>query len=211
MNVARFDTTGQRIVYANAHGAITVQDLRTGRRISLKGAPHDVWDVAASSDGNHVAAATSIGKVFVWRLDQPDRPERVLVGHDGDINAIAYSPDGQIVTAGSDRTVRVWRPTTGTRVVLRGHQDEANTAIFASNGSRVLSASSDGTLRLWDTPSGDALAVLESGGGPLNDVTIGRGWQIATLSGKGVVRVFGCDVCGSLAQVRAVARSRAAQ
>ncbi|MGZ4179283.1 MAG: nSTAND1 domain-containing NTPase [Solirubrobacteraceae bacterium] len=211
MNVARFDTTGQRIVYADAHGAITVQDLRTGRRISLKGAPHDVWDLAASPDGNHVAAATSIGKVFVWRLDQPDRPERVLPGHDGDINAIAYSPDGQIVTAGSDRTVQVWNPTTGTRIVLRGHQDEANTAIFASNGPRVLSVSSDGTLRLWDARSGDALALLESGGGPLNDVTIGRGWQIATLSGKGVVHVFRCDVCGSLGQVRAVARSRAAQ
>jgi WD40 repeat protein len=211
MNVARFDATGQRIVYADAHGAIWVQDLRTGRRILLQGAPHDVWDVAASPDGNHVAAATSIGKVFVWRLDRPNRPERVLVGHDGDINAIAYSPDGQIVTAGSDRTVRIWNPSTGARIVLHGHQDEANTAIFSSNGSKVLSVSSDGTLRLWDARSGDALAVLESGGGPLNDVTIGRGWQIATLSGTGVVRVFKCDVCGTLAQVQAVARSRAAQ
>ena len=99
----------------------------------------------------------------------------------------------------------------GARIVLRGHQDEVNDAVFTSDGSRVLSASADGTLRLWDAQSGDALAVLQSGGGPLWDVTVSRGGKIATLSSAGVVRVFNCEVCGSLDQVRALARSRSAR
>jgi WD40 repeat protein len=146
------------------------------------------------------------GPVRIWRLDRPAKPERLLVGHSGHVNALAYSRDGTIVTAGADRTVRVWSPS-GKEVVLRGHEDEVTAAIFTRDGTRVLSASSDGTLRLWDRRGGDALAVLESGGRPLDDVALSRDGRIATLDNGEGVRVFRCDVCGSLDQVRALARS----
>lgn len=208
LGAAHFDSSGQRIVYADDEGAIGVKDLRTGRTIAFKGAPHTVWDVAISPDGKHVAAATAIGTLLIWRIDQPDRPDQVLVGHHGDINMLAYGPDGRIVTAGSDRTLRVWNPATGTQVVLRGHQDEVDTARFAPGGSQVLSVSDDGTVRLWDARSGDALAVLDSGAGPLGDFAVSGDDRIAALSKAGVVRVFGCEVCGSLQHVLALARSR---
>ena len=51
------------------------------------------------------------------------------------------------------------------------------------------------------------LQCLESGGGPLWDVAVSRDGRIATLSEAGVVRVFSCEVCGSLQQVRALAAS----
>ena len=113
-----------------------------------------------------------------------------------------------IVTAGEDRTVRVWNPAKGTEVILRGHQDEVDDAVFMPNGDQVLSASTDGTLRLWDARTGSELAVLQSGGAPLWDVAVSRYGTIATLNQNGVISVFGCDVCGSLDQVRALARSR---
>ena len=210
LGAAHFDSTGQRIVYLDDEGAIAVKDLRSGGIIALKGAPHDVWDVALSPDGEHVAAATAIGKLMIWRLDQPDRPSQILSGHIGSIQMLAYSPDGRIVTAGSDRTVRVWNPANGTQVILRGHQDEVDTARFAPGGSQVLSVSDDGTLRLWDARSGAALAVLDSGGGPLADLAVSHDGTIATLSKAGVMRVFACGVCGSLQQVRALAVSRLA-
>ena len=207
LGTAHFDSTGQRIVYADDEGAVGVKDLRSGRTIALNGAPHDVWDVAASPDGRDVAAATAIGKLMIWRLDRPNGPNRVFVGH-GDLNMLAYGPDGRIVTAGEDRTVRVWNPANGHDLILRGHQDEVDTARFVPGGSQVLSVSDDGTLRLWDARSGAPLAMLDSGGGPLGDLAVSRDDTIATLSKAGVMRVFRCEVCGSLRQVRALALSR---
>ena len=209
MYFARFDGTGHRIVYADATGRVAVRDLRSGREVRLGGAPKEVFDARISPDGSHVAAGTESGALLVWRVDRPDRPE-VLRGHHGHVSAVAYSPDGsRIVTAGTDRTVRVWNPRDGTDVVLRGSEDEINTAIFSNDGNHVLSASADGTLQLWDARGGQALAILTSGGGPLYDVALSRDGKIATLGENNVVRVFKCEVCGSLEQVRALARSRA--
>jgi WD40 repeat protein/DNA-binding SARP family transcriptional activator len=211
MNVARFDPSGRRIVYADSVGHVAVLDRRNGRQVSLRGAPKDVWDVRVSPDGQHVAGATLRGDVLVWSLDHPARPERVLRGHHSSVNAIAFSHDGRLVSGGSDRTVRVWNPATGDSVVLRGHLDEVTTAIFTNDGARVLSSSSDGTLRLWDAQGGDQLAVLQSGDVPINDVALSRSGQIATMGKDGMVRVFACEVCGDLRQVRALARARAPQ
>ena len=97
----------------------------------------------------------------------------------------------------------------GIRATVRRLSCEVSTAIFTHEG-RVLSASADGTLRLWDPRGGDALAVLESGGGPLYDVVLSPDGHIATL-GETDTRVFNCDVCGNFEQVRALARSRAPQ
>jgi WD40 repeat protein len=94
---------------------------------------------------------------------------------------------------------------------MHGHLDEVTTALFTNDGARVLSSSSDGTLRLWDAQDGDQLAVLQSGDVPINDVALSRGGQIATMGKDGIVRVFACDVCGDLSQVRALAHTRAPQ
>jgi WD40 repeat protein len=203
LQVARFDSTGKRIVYADYnHGTIAVEDLRSGRTTRLEGGPKLVWDVRVAPDGQHVAAATATGKVYIWRLDRPKAPERSL-------DAVSYGPSGRIITAGTDRTVRVWNPARRTEVILRGHKDEVFDAVFTPNGAQALSASADGTLRLWDPSSGGQLAVLQSGGGPLLEVAVSRrDGRIATLSSAGIIRIFNCEVCGSLDQVRAIARAR---
>jgi WD40 repeat protein len=81
---------------------------------------------------------------------------------------------------------------------------------FTHDGRRVITSSGDGTVRLWDVRGGESLAVLDSGNGPLYHLAMSRDGKIATLGDK-AVRVFRCDVCGDLAQVRATARSRAAR
>jgi WD40 repeat protein len=205
---ASFDATGNRIVYVAAKGKIVIRDLRSERELTLGGAPKIVYGAEFSPDGEHVAALPERGGVRVWRIDRPVRPVQVLKGHRGRVNELAYGPDGRIVTAGADRTVRVWDPGGGPAVVMRGHDDEVTTVVFTADGTKVLSSSHDGTLRLWDARTGAALAVLQSGEGEVEDVRLSRDGKIATLVKGTVVQVFQCEVCGSLSDVRALALSR---
>jgi WD40 repeat protein len=83
-----------------------------------------------------------------------------------------YSPDGQwVASAGTDRTVRVWRATGRQDVaVLHGHTGAVSQVAFAPDGRRLASASlsrdsgygvaRDDTVRVWDVDPRATLPVL---------------------------------------------------
>ncbi len=52
---------------------------------------------------------------------------RPLVGHTKDVRAVAYCPDGRLVSGGSDRTVRIWDAPAGTCV----RTIKAGTTVYA--------------------------------------------------------------------------------
>jgi WD40 repeat protein/DNA-binding SARP family transcriptional activator len=204
---ARFDPTGNRIVYTDDRGRVAIRDLRSGREVTLGGTPKLVWAAEWGSDGKHIFVVPD-NDVLVWDIDHPARPQFALKGHDGSVHAMDFSRDGRILTAGEDRTARIWDERGKQLVVMRGHEDELTNALFTADGSQVLSSSQDGSIRLFDAHTGTQLAAVQSAEGELYDVALSRDGTIATLGKGEVVRVFRCEVCGSLDQVRALALSR---
>jgi type II secretory pathway pseudopilin PulG len=87
----------------------------------------------------------------------------VLRGHKDGVLHVAFSPNGgQLVSASSDGTARVWDVETGLELaILRGHEGAARTAAFSPDGRRIVTASADKTARLWNAEDGAEIAVLE--------------------------------------------------
>jgi WD40 repeat protein len=83
------------------------------------------------------------------------RPHRALVaevnGHAGWVNAVALTPDGNVVAGTDDGRVWIWDPSaTAVGVVTLGYHDGPVRALVVDKNGRVVSGGHDHRIRLWD-------------------------------------------------------------
>ena len=76
---------------------------------------------------------------------------KTLEGHEGDVNSVAYSPDGTKIISGSkDETVKIWDANTGECLkTLEGHSSNVRSVAFSPDGKRIISGSDDKTVKIW--------------------------------------------------------------
>lgn len=93
---------------------------------------------------------------------KPGNVARRFPGHTAAVRALVFLPDGRrFLSAGEDRTVRVWDTETGAQLTsLTGHAEAVVALAVSPSGRCALSASLDRTLRLWDLDKGEAMSCF---------------------------------------------------
>ena len=75
---------------------------------------------------------------------------QTLIGHEGDINCLALSGDGQLLYSGSDdRTIREWKLDDGSYRTFEGHNGSVRSIALTRDGQLLYSGSYDGTIKKW--------------------------------------------------------------
>ena len=112
-------------------------------------------DQGAPSPGReHGPIPTAGADARVWDATTGEM-RSVLTKHTGEVSALAFSPDGDILATGGgwDGTVQLWDPATGkarTTFVGANYPYGVYSLAFSPDGRTLATASEDGTVRLWD-------------------------------------------------------------
>lgn len=148
--------------------------------------------VALSDDGRWLAAGTSTGDIWVWRVS--DRtPVSRLQGHSGDVPSVALSSNGHLVaSAGLDGTVRLWHAETGALLsTVSGHAVGSRSVALSADGSRMASYGLDGFVMVWEAESGRLLMNVQGHAGEVRCVALtDDGRLLASGSLDGTARLW---------------------
>jgi WD40 repeat protein len=133
----------------DSRAAVANGDAARGLRLALAALPRDL---AHPNRPFLLDAAHALADAYVNRREVAQFNEG-----DGELRAIAFSPDGRRLLSASDSgTARIWSVSSPTQpsLALRASKARLYAAIFSPDGSRVVTASADGTARLWNAATG---------------------------------------------------------
>jgi WD40 repeat protein len=184
VNSVALSPDGQRLATAGGQVGVRLWDVRTGRRIQLRGTTKGIQSVAFSPDGRMLAG----GKSFVvrrWDV-RSGRQLRPMRGHKAGVPTVEISPDGRTVASASTDGVRLWDARTGRgRGAPLPHTDGVWSLAFSPDGHTLATGSHDKTVRLWDVTTRTQLGrPLRGHRGEVTDVAFSPDGSVLASAGQ---------------------------
>ena len=159
-----------------------------GRMLLRDGDMHGLLHLAQAretADGMPELAQSIAEEWALWHWQIQDRLIHVF-GHDAEVTAMAFSPDGsRFLTASEDGTAQLWDTATGRpegEPLVHGSpigayprwswQSAAESLVcFNANGSRLAIGSEDGHITVWDVATSEKLLTPSCGDHTLIEMT----------------------------------------
>jgi WD40 repeat protein len=195
-----FSPDGRSVVTGGDDRMIYQWDAVNGTRQRFytgPGAP--ITSLAWSPDGKTMVVGSHDWAARLF--DMTTGKEKKFLQHQGNVRAVAVSPDSKMVATGAhpdpgkpNGTIRLWDIDGKELFRVEGHNGPVISLAFAPNGPWLASGGDDKTIRLWDLNQRKEIAILGGHQGPVMTLAFSSdGQTLASGSGDKTLRIW--DFC----------------
>jgi len=142
--------------------AVHIMSVLTGDMVAMPIHGENVSAIAFNSTGRILASASGLRSgIRLWDMQHRPymyQPIKILKGHEGQPNAIAFSPDDRTLFAtadgfgGKNYAVTVWNACTGELVHRFGNQVRGLSIAISKNGKTLVTGGRKGDIQIWQLP-----------------------------------------------------------
>lgn len=153
---------------------------------------YGVSAVAFSHDEKRIAAGNFADNFLRLYDIENGKQIKEIRGCRRNITGLAYSPNGKLIAAGSDKDIKLWDVSTNKEAkTISGHADFIYSIAFSPDSKHLLSGSYDRTAKLWNVETGTEVAHLKGHIAPIQQAVFSPdGSMIATASHDKTVRIY---------------------
>ena len=147
---AIFNPDGARIATTDQQGVAILWDGVTGELLARFDRFEPACQTSAFSPDSKTIAIAAGASAHLFDAETRTLG-KVLRGHEREIRALAFSPDGaRLVTGSRDKLAALWDVASGKPLAYyRGHAGAITQVAYRPDGAQLATASDDGTARLW--------------------------------------------------------------
>jgi cytochrome c len=173
---------GNTLASASWDRSIRLWPLSSGEARVLNGHDQNVNGLAFTRDGKSLVSAAYDATIRIWPLDSG---EPVVVTLPTPLNAVAVSPDGEIVTGGADGRVYVLGPDGKQRAAIDVADSPVISLAVSPDGALIAAAGIRGSVNIIDRKDRKVLRTLVGPGLPV--------WSVAFFGDNKTLLTGGTD------------------
>jgi hypothetical protein len=164
-----FSPDGVLLATGDRNGGLLIWEAANGREFhALRGPTSAVTAVSWRPDSNVVAVSSEDATVRLFEMENGGQI-RNWGAHGGGALDVSYGMDGRLISAGRDRTARLWDGNGAAVRAFEAFPDLALKAVLTHDGKRAIAGDWTGQIIVYSTTDGVRLGTLTANPAPLAD------------------------------------------
>ncbi|KIJ27479.1 hypothetical protein M422DRAFT_271331 [Sphaerobolus stellatus SS14] len=161
-----FTPDNQQIISGSDDRTIRIWEVESAEESETSEQSRHHYCVTFSPDRQKVAF-TSGRTLQVWDIETQQLAQAQFIGHEGNIQSLAFSHDERMIASGAeDHVIYIWNISSGNKIIgpLKGKEYVGiSNVVFSPEDTKFVSVSLFCAMQTWDISTGELLSTVPLG------------------------------------------------